>query len=131
MLTMKKEEKIMKYTDLEIGQKVFFISAQYNTPVEDVYITEINKNNTFSIKRNGKTVFCEITNEVGSFNFAASDEEKDPKNYGIIYLNKELIEQEEKFRNLVSENERQIENLSLDNKIKLTNFLEGLLKNKH
>lgn len=121
----------MKYTDLRIGQKVFFISAQYNTPAEDVYITEINKNNTFSIKRNGKIVFCEITNEVGAFNFAASDEEKDPKNYGIIYLNKELIEQEEKFRNIVFENERQIENLSLDNKIKLTNFLEGLLNNKH
>lgn len=120
----------MKYSDLKVGQKVFFVSAQCNTPAEDVYITEINKNNTFSIERNGKTVFCEITNEVGAFNFGASDEEKDPENYGILYLNKELIEQEERFHNIVFENEKQIEDLSLENKMKLTNFLEDLLKNK-
>lgn len=120
----------MKYTDLKIGQKVFFVSAQYPIPVEDVLITEINENNTFLIERNGKTVFCEITNEVGAFNFGASDEEKDPTNYGILYLNKELIEQEERFHNIIFENEKQIENLSLENKMKLTNFLEDLLKNK-
>jgi hypothetical protein len=107
----------MKYTDLKIGPKVFFISAQCNTPVEDVFITEINKNNNFSIERNGKTVFCEITNEVGVFNFATSDEEKDPKNYGILYLNKELIEQEERFHNIIFENEKQIQDLSLENNI--------------
>lgn len=120
----------MKYTDLKIGQKVFFVSAQYPMPAEDVFITEINKNNTFSIERNGKTVSCEITNEVGVFNFATSDEEKDPKNYGILYLNKELIEQEERFHNIIFENEKQIQDLSLENKMKLTNFLEDLLKNK-
>ena len=67
----------MKYTDLKIGQKVFFVSAQYPMPAEDVLIIGINENNTFSIERNGKTVFCEITNEVGAFNFGASDEEKE------------------------------------------------------
>lgn len=120
----------MKYTDLKIGQKVFFVSAQSSIPTEDVFITGINKNNTFLIERNGKTVFCEITNEVGAFNFGASDEEKDRDNYGLLYLNKELIEQEERFHNIIFENEKQIEDLSLENKMKLTNFLEDLLKNK-
>lgn len=68
-------------------------------------------------RRNGKTVFCEITNEVGVFNFATSDEEKEPKNYGILYLNKELIEQEERFHNIIFENEKQIQDLSLENNI--------------
>lgn len=118
----------MKYTDLRIGQKMFFVSAQRNTPAEDVFITEINNNNSFSVKRNDKTISFEINDEVGAFNFAFSDEEKDPENYGFLYLSKKLIEQEEKFHNILFENEKQIENLSLDKKIKLTNFLEDLLK---
>jgi len=120
----------MKYTDLKIGQKVFFISAERNIPVEDVFITEINKNDTFSIERNGKTVLFEISDEVGVFNFAFSDEEKDRKNYGFLYLSKELIEQEERFYNIIYDNEKRIENLSVDDKLKLTVFLEDLLKNK-
>lgn len=42
---------------------------------------------------------------------------KNPKNYGILYLNKELIEQEERFHNIIFENEKQIQDLSLENNI--------------
>lgn len=120
----------MKYDDLKIGQKVFFISAEHNIPAEEVFITEINGNNTFSIERKGKSVSFEIVEEDGLFNFAISDEKKEPENYGFLYLNLELIDQEERFYNILYDNTNQIENLSLDDKLKLINFLEELLKNK-
>jgi len=117
----------MNYTDLKIGQKVFFISAiDENHKAEEVLITKINKDNTFLIERNGIDICCVIENDSDIFNFAYSDEE-DSQKYGILYLNLELIIQEEKFHNMIYENIAEIESLSVKNKIKLTTFLEELL----
>lgn len=121
----------MNYTDLKIGQKVFFVSAENRVPVEEVFITKINKDNTFFIERNGKTILFEITKEIGVFNFSHSDDEKDLENYGFLYLSLELIEQDEKFYRIISDNVNEIENLSVEDKIKLVNFLESLLKKEN
>lgn len=118
----------MNSNDLKIGQRLFFISAEYNIPEEEVYITKINEDNTFFIMRNKKNVLFEISNEDGSFYLAMSDEINESENYGFLYLNHDLIEQERRYYKIVFDNINQIDNLVISEKIKLTNFLENLLK---
>lgn len=117
----------MNYKELNVGQKVFFVSAiDENAKVEEVLITKINKDNTFLIKRNNMEVCCLIDNDSNIFNFAYSDEEKDPKNYGMLYLNLELIMQEKRFFDIVENNINEIYNLNIEDKLKLTDFFERL-----
>lgn len=88
----------MNYKDLKTGQKVFFVSAtDEDSKIEEVFVTKINDNNTFSIERNGLDICCVIENDSNIFNFACSDEE-DPSNYGVLYLNLELVMQEKNQR---------------------------------
>lgn len=118
----------MNYKDLKIGQKVFFVSAIEEDPkIEEVFITEINSNNTFLIERNGADICCVIENDSDIFNFAYSDE-KEPKNYGTLYLNLELVMQEKEFNDIIYNNTIEIQGLNIEDKIKLTKFIENLLK---
>ena len=119
----------MKCDDLRIGQKVFFVSAIINKQAEKVFITEFNDNGDLSIKRNGKNVYFELLEDDSEFAFAVSDEEKnDHQDYGFLYLNLELIKQADKFYDILSVNSDKIDNLKIEDKLKLMDFLEDLLK---
>lgn len=119
----------MKCNDLKIGQKVFFISADRNTPAEEVFITDLNDNDNLSIKRNDRIVSFELVKDDSEFIFAISDEEKnDKKDYGFLYLNLELIQQDDKFYDILTVNNDKIDNFKIEDKLKLMDFLEDLLK---
>lgn len=120
----------MNYNELKVGQKVFFVSAKREAP-EEVFISKINEDNTFSIERNGIDVDCIIDNNFGVFNFAYSDEEKDPNNYGMLYLNLDIFKQEESFFNIVENNINEIYNLSIQDKLRLTDFFKELFSKEN
>lgn len=119
----------MKCNDLRIGQKVFFVSANINAQAEEVFITDWNDSGDLSIERNGKTISFELLEDDSEFAFAISDEERnDYEDYGFLYFNLELIEQDDKFYDILSVNSNKIDNLKIEDKLKLMNFLEELLK---
>ena len=124
-----RKEKVMKCNDLKIGQKVFFISADRNTPAEEVFITDLNDNKNLSIKRSDRIVSFELVKDDSEFIFAISDEEKNYKeDYGFLYLNLDLIQQEDKFYDILTVNNNKIDNFKIEDKLKLMDFLEDLLK---
>lgn len=118
----------MKCDDLRIGKKVFFVPANRDTQAEEVFIKSFNDNGKLSIERNGKTVSFDLIEDDSDFIFAASDEENDSENYGFLYLNLDLIEQDDKFYDILSVNSNKIDNFKIEDKLKLINFLEELFK---
>ena len=115
----------MKCDNLKIDQKVLFVSANINMQAEEVFITDLNDNGDIYIKRNGKTISFELLEDDSEFAFAVSDEEKnDYEDYGFLYLNREIIEQNDKFYDILSINNDKINNLKVEDKLKLMIFLD-------
>lgn len=119
----------MKCNDLKIGQKVFFILATRNTGIEDVFIKDFNENGDLFIEReNGEIIFCELVKDDSDFAFAVSSDENNDDDYGFLYLNKEIIEQDDKFYDILTVNSDKIDNLKVEDKLSLIIFLEELFK---
>lgn len=118
----------MKCDNLKIGQKVFFVSAEYKLPAEEVVITQINKNDTLSIKKNDEIISFELVKDDSEFIFAINEEGENFKNYGFLYLSLDLIEQDNKFYDILQRSSDKTDSLNVEDKIKLINFLDELLK---